>query len=871
MDGTVKKVLSLVNALGGPGIHEMTVEDARKLHSRAQSANIKKPSAFVEDLEIPCGPSGKISIRIIRPKQSDEILPIVMYFHGGGWVLGNKETHDRLVREISKGVHAAVVFVNFSLSPESRFPIAIEEAYAATCYMVDHASYFHLDPCRVAVVGDSGGGNMAAVVALLAAERAKPFISAQILFYPVTDCDFETPSYNEFSQGYLLTREAMKWFWNHYLPDERERTQAFASPLRATKQQLRNLPPALILTAEFDVLRDEGEAYARRLSEAGVPVVSVRYFGTIHDFVTLNALRNTTAARSAISLTNSTLRKAFKMPAIALPAHSVSKKEKSGLRKLIDQWTPSVIFLFLFLKVLQLFRKLGFRAKDNGWRAAMRHYARMEYSKFVLAAFRLDFWSNHPTLGLKTVDLESSQLQLIERFSKFLHDVPELHWQLHWTRYVVRRKGKRLVDIVQAKFNEDGTLKTIKPFLDARIPLNTLLDEVTSVKIQHMVVRAYNERIGMPDKKRPWILQTKIRELISQEFTPLGMTWREAKKYAHRIISSAFISFQVLPHCSPSSPERFKMPGFIKMKHPGLGLLNICCRFNHTLDEADLWFQFHHIPVDGAPMQEVLNRLKSEWDVRGQLQYPSLKLAPTETPELSSTGTGKSSMYHMTGFIDFESFLKTRKMLSEKYSKFLGEDLKAVSLLIWGLAHHPVFRNKKFLFPVDVEENTATAEERATGVVLIRPQKFFNQHHPERGFIAFQKEFNRRLDLAKQRQGESYEMFELYALTNPLFYEFIRNFFPRALEEFVGTVGITMLKDSDFFLTPMSEAHIDGFLAFSNFSVPTEDGGLAGAVSVRGKQKKITEYLKAVREVTGNFSQYFDYPANQTFKSTLLS
>lgn len=859
MDATVKKVLGLVNALGGPGIHEMTVEDARKLHSRAQSANIKKHPAFIEDLEIPCGPSGKVSIRIIRPKQSDEILPIIMYFHGGGWVLGNKETHDRLVREIARGVHAAVIFVNFTLSPEARFPLAVEEAYAATCYMVDHAPFFHLDPYRVAVAGDSGGGNMAAVVALLASERGKPFLCSQVLFYPVTDCNFETPSYQEFAQGYLLTRDAMKWFWNHYLPDERERIQALASPLRATRQQMKNLPPALILTAEFDVLRDEGEAYARKLSEAGVPVVSVRYFGTIHDFITMNALRNTTAARSAISLTNSTLRKAFKMPAMPLPLKSASKKDKFNLRKLIDQWTPSVIFLFLFLKVLQLFKKLGFRAKDNGWRAAMRHYARMEYSKFVLAAFRLDFWSDKKAFDIKTADLEGAKLHLIKRFSKFLHEVPELQWQLHWTRYSVRRKGKRLIDIVQAKFNDDGTLESIKPFLDPRIPLSPALDELTSAKIQHMVVRAYNEGINMPDKKRPWILQTKIREFISQEFTPLSAPWREAKKYSHRMISSAFISFQTLPPCAPSSPERFKMPSFIKLKHPGLGLLNICCRFNHTLDEADLWFQFHHIPVDGAPMQEVLNRLKAEWGVSGQLQYPSLKSIPPAIPEISSTGTGKAGMYHLTGFIDFEPFLKTRKKLSEKYEKLLGEDIKVVSLLIWGLAHHSIFKNKKFLFPVDVEENSLTAEDRATGVVLIRPQKFFNPHHPEKGFLNFQREFNRRLDLARKRQGESHEMFELYALTNPFFYELIRNFFPRALEEFIGTVGVTMLKDSDFFLTPMSEAHIDGFLAFSNFSIPTEDGGFAGSVSVRGKRQKIIEYLVAVKEVTSDFSKYFNY------------
>lgn len=234
-----------------------------------------------------------------------------MYFHGGGWVLGDKHTHDRLIREIANGANAAVVFVNYTPSPEARYPIAIEEAYAATSWVAENAPALKIDPARLAVVGDSVGGNMAAAVTLLAKERGGPKIIFQLLFYPVTDANFETPSYQQFSGGPWLTREAMRWFWNQYAPDINVRAEPTAAPLKATTGQLEGLPPALIITGENDVLRDEGEAYARRLMQAGVQVTATRYLGTIHDFVMLNAITQTPAPRAAIAQANDALRKAF--------------------------------------------------------------------------------------------------------------------------------------------------------------------------------------------------------------------------------------------------------------------------------------------------------------------------------------------------------------------------------------------------------------------------------------------------------------------------------------------------------------------------------------------------------------------------------
>jgi acetyl esterase len=234
-----------------------------------------------------------------------------MHFHGGGWILGDKDTHDRMTREIAVGANAAVVFVDYDRSPEARYPVAIEQAYAATRYVAEHGNQLNVDPTRLAIVGDSVGGNMAAAVTLMAKERRGPKIDFQVLFYPVTDADFETGSYHSFANGPWLTKPAMEWFWNAYLPDVAKRKEITATPLNASLDQLQGLPNALVIVDENDVLRDEGEAYARKLSQAGVRVTSVRYNGTIHDFVLLNPITDTPAVRSALQQANDALRAAL--------------------------------------------------------------------------------------------------------------------------------------------------------------------------------------------------------------------------------------------------------------------------------------------------------------------------------------------------------------------------------------------------------------------------------------------------------------------------------------------------------------------------------------------------------------------------------
>ena len=296
---------------GGPPLYTLSVEDARAVLEQAQAGEVAMPPADVEPHTIPGGPDGEVSITVVRPVDSNGSLPAVVYTHGGGWILGSFATHERLVRDLAAQSGAAIVFVNYTPSPEARYPVAIEQVYATLAWVARRGAELGLDGKRLAVAGDSVGGNMTAAVTLLTKERQGPTIRHQVLLYPVTDAAFDTGSYHQFADGPWLTRRAMQWFWDAYAPDLAVRNEPTASPLRATLDQLRGLPPALVITDEADVLRDEGEAYGRKLRQAGVVVTAVRYEGVFHDFMMLNALAETNATRAATAQAAQALRAAL--------------------------------------------------------------------------------------------------------------------------------------------------------------------------------------------------------------------------------------------------------------------------------------------------------------------------------------------------------------------------------------------------------------------------------------------------------------------------------------------------------------------------------------------------------------------------------
>jgi acetyl esterase/lipase len=293
-----------------PFLYELSPAEARAVLDELQAAPIEKLPVDDRWTTVPAD-VGDVRVRIVRPPNAVGTLPVILYMHGGGWVLGNADTHDRLVRELAVGTGAAVVFVEYERSPEARYPVAIEQGYATAQWIVREGAANQLDANRIAVAGDSVGGNMTAALTLMAKERGDVRFAHQSMYYPVTDAAMDTGSYEQFAEGYFLTAKMMAWFWEAYEPDVERRMAPFASPLRANDEQLAGLPPALVVVGEADVLRDEGEAYAARLRAAGTPVTAVRYDGITHDFLMLNALSDTQATRTAIAQAIDVLRNAL--------------------------------------------------------------------------------------------------------------------------------------------------------------------------------------------------------------------------------------------------------------------------------------------------------------------------------------------------------------------------------------------------------------------------------------------------------------------------------------------------------------------------------------------------------------------------------
>jgi len=297
LDSGTKAVLKVLNSGGAP-VESLSKEDARNVLVTVQNS-VKVDLSGIEESEKTINADGyTVKLNIVRPEGATETLPVFIFIHGGGWILGDYPTHKRMVRDLVVLSGAAAVFVNYTPSPEAQYPQAINEIYAATKWVAEHGSEINVDGKRLAVVGNSVGGNMTGVTALMAKEKGGPDIKLQILMWPVTDTNFETESYQKYGEDRFLSTSLMKWMFDQYTTDADERKEPHLAILRNSVENLKGLPPALIQVAENDILRDEGEAYGRKLDEAGVKVTTVRYNGMIHDFGLLNPLAELPTVRS---------------------------------------------------------------------------------------------------------------------------------------------------------------------------------------------------------------------------------------------------------------------------------------------------------------------------------------------------------------------------------------------------------------------------------------------------------------------------------------------------------------------------------------------------------------------------------------------
>jgi acetyl esterase len=313
LSNDVRAFLKLLNAPGGVPLESLPPLDARKVLEHAQLSVDVDMSGIEESEKTIIADGFEIVLNIVRPEGNNQVLPVFMFIHGGGWVLGDYPTHKRMVRDLVINSGAAGVFVNYTRTPDAAYPQAINEIFAATKWVAENGSEINVDGKRLAVVGNSVGGNMTAVTALKAKENGGPEIKLQIMMWPIVDSNFETGSYQQFGEDRFLTTPLMKWMYDMYIPDPEKRKVIYASPLQATKEQLAGLPPALIQVAENDVLRDEGEAYGRKLDEAGVYVTTVRYNGVIHDFGLLNPLAHIHQTKSLFVQAGAELKKHLKL------------------------------------------------------------------------------------------------------------------------------------------------------------------------------------------------------------------------------------------------------------------------------------------------------------------------------------------------------------------------------------------------------------------------------------------------------------------------------------------------------------------------------------------------------------------------------
>ncbi|HNV86580.1 MAG TPA: SDR family oxidoreductase [Candidatus Omnitrophota bacterium] len=527
-----------------------------------------------------------------------------------------------------------------------------------------------------------------------------------------------------------------------------------------------------------------------------------------------------------------------------------------GINRFTDKLNAGTLIFFWTHKFLSLLHRAGVGRRADGWRTVTQSYLRTEQSKFALAVFGLDLWSD--AKGERERTFISAKRHCRQRLAQFLKAYPVFRNRLWWHRFCAKERSGGPLDMVEAGFDGDGNLRLLEPYLDRDAGGDRF--ESMPVEVKNLllggIIRAYNESRNVDDKKRPLVLKKKWDRWLSKQMPNIPGPWGKlSAEYGERVISAAYIQFESLPSERSGQPSgRFQAPPFIQFKHPGYGVLNIVSRFTACYSEADLWIQFSHIPLDGVPAQEILNDLRKQWGTREGLRYPSAGYRAGMSPETCSTRSGRDEIAQVYQFLDFQPFLRVRSRLNRRFGRHVRQIVTSAALLIWKLAQYKEFEDVKFAIPVDLR---ATAErERTLGFIYIRPSIYFDPRKPDRGFFSFQREFNRQLLATRKRRSESYRLVESYAAASPLLFAATSKFLMRPLQEFVGTVGITIIKKADFFIAPSSDVHSGGFIAFSNYLLPSEDGGKICAVSIKGPRAKIQGYMNVLRDVVQRAIQH---------------
>lgn len=538
-------------------------------------------------------------------------------------------------------------------------------------------------------------------------------------------------------------------------------------------------------------------------------------------------------------------------PALGVQFRSLTDSHTLKMHRLVDRWHFGTILLFGFIKLLQLLKKFGMRAEENGWRKATGIFLRNEYSKFVLSCFRLTYYREEPV----PESFLAARRLLIRNLADYIRHHGQLHWSAAPARFRLGRKKIDFTDIAEAFYDKTGELLWIEMSFDtSRENFSLLTSEQIRDALRNMVINI-NKLRESENGDRVRILAERLRRWARRVPGYSYGARHELKRLVERLLTATFIHCELLPK-DPSvmSARRLASPNLRKYRNPGWGVLNVIARYTPDFREADLWVQFHHVPVDGMPMQELLANLKQNWGCAGVLAYPALN-SPAASPEILYAG---NRLFRNRFFINFEPMLALRRELNAKYATWMKGPATVAGMLIWGLAQHQFFRNCKMLFPVDSKPKSGNPAERELSLVFIRAGKYINRDNPLEGFLNFQKEFNQRLWHTRKGASESYELLELYSMIHPLFYQIALRLMPESMSEFVGSMGLSILRDADVFISPLSDLQVNGFMTIGDMTHPTEDGGTAGAVSSCGTRDQIRFYQEAMTDLAQNYRRFLE-------------
>ena len=499
------------------------------------------------------------------------------------------------------------------------------------------------------------------------------------------------------------------------------------------------------------------------------------------------------------------------------------KPHKLKLSRLFDFWHPGTLVLIIILKILSFFRSLGIRVERQSWRKISRFFLKREYSKFIIAQFRL-------RNGQHT-DIPQARAFLERNLHDFLLGQPGL--------YAQGNSPDQFCDLMVAEISGAGEILSISPHFDPRFPPPPkFVAEILSV-----IISVHNENRHYNDFSRPKHLRSECRRRLRglTRFRPRQSD--RIRRLFDRIMEATFLFYdQTLPSDETKLDNtRFKTPDLNVFRHPGWGQTNIICRLTSDGAEADLWWQFNHTMADGAPMQDILSGLKKNWGTAGSLIFPALNGQVSE-PEITVCANGS---FRARFFADFTPLLRLRTSLNRMCSQQMNGKASFAALILWGIARHPAFHGRKILLPVDCRNADGS---RRLGLLVTRPDRFDNGISPLQDFCRFQAYMNRHLEDVRNGQAETSEMLSLFSMLHPVFYQLTQKLYPLALEEMLGTVGISIIADAEVFVSPQTDIQINGFMALGSALIQTRDNRRAGSVCISGTREQIAVFHEAVAQ-----------------------